>query len=436
MTPREQMQPAPPPCPQYDDDEISLLDLLLVLVRRKKLIFFTTLFFALGAIAFSMLRTPAAPPAPVVQEEKQEELPPPLYTASVRFLPPVAKSLVLSGMDMISGNPSAPSQIVWLSALKGPEVRDILMDGFGPEGWRSLLAAEKEAELREIMEASDETTRLDAEGPASEDVAADEAPEAEKDSNENDEAPESPGVVERAIGKMTLLPEQNGTFVLSVEHADRLRVAAIAGAYVEALEKFLSERLLLETSAARLQIESELEHTRTRLAEAEKALNDYRSSKGWTLPSLLRADPENASSNEDAPADFVYASLLREWRFREALYNTLLWNHEAARMNEAHGRVEIPVLETALTPEPGASALSQEPAAPPAPPAPPKSRRSLVVVLGAFLGFFLSIFMAFMAEFWKKASEDPEQSEKVRELRESLGITRLFSREKKPPKKR
>ena len=397
MTSRDPLQQQP--CPQYDDDEISLLDLLLVLVRKKKLIFFTTLFFALGALAFSMLRTPPTPPRAESPGSDGK-----VFSASVRFLPPVPQTLVLSGADMRSTELPAFSALsllprmdaaVWNSVLKGPKIGERLRRRFSPE--TPPHAAPEEG-----------------------------APQTGADGQESF----SPAAV-------SIQPEkEGGALRLTVEHSDRVKAAVIANAYVEELEHELTEMLLADASVLRGQLTAELESVRKRLAAAEATIQAYRESNGELS---LRAHedrfstfpPESAAFLQEAPENFEYAGLLREWRFLRDLYSVVQWNHEAARMNEEHARVEIPVLEAAA-PEAAEPAVSANAGTPPA----PQSRRSFVVVLGAFLGFFLSIFLAFIAEFWKKASEDPEQSEKVRELRESLGISKLFTRKKKPPKKR
>jgi hypothetical protein len=363
------------------------------------LILLTTLLFALGALAFSMLRTP-----PVTPREESPGSDGNVFSASVRFLPPVPQTLMLSGADMRSTELPAFSALsllprmdatVWNAVLNGPKIGRRLRKRFSPE--TPPPAAPEEG-----------------------------APQTGIDGRESF----SPAAV-------SIQPEkEGGALRLTVEHSDREKAAEIANAYVEELERELTEMLLADVSALRGQLTTELESVRKRLAAAEATIQAYRESNGELS---LRAHedrfstfpPESAAFLQEAPENFEYAALLRERRFLLDLYSVVQWNHEAARMNEEHGRVEIPVLEAA-TPEAAESAVSANAGTTPA----PQSRRSFVVVLGAFLGFFLSVFMAFMAEFWKKASEDPEQSEKVRELRESLGIARLFSREKKPPKKR
>lgn len=400
MTSRDQLQSAPPPCPQHDDDEISLLDLLLVLVRRKKLILFTTLLCALGALAFSMMRTPAAPsPA---ETPGGSETP---YRATVRFLPPVPRMVTFGESGKRTNNFPELSAASMLSRIDATD-------------WNAVLFGSKVRErLRERF---------------SSDI-----PEIVSSAASGSGKKKAPDNVREllSVGLLTIQPEnEEDVLCFTVEHEDRFLAAEIANAYVDEMEREMSAVLRRNASALRLQLAAELESAGKRLSLSEAAIQAYRERNGTasilahsggysTLP------PESSASIQDAPENFEYAALLREWRFLRDLYSVVQWNHEATRMNEAHGRAEIPVLEAA-TPEAAVSASAGTP------PAPPQSRRSFVVVLGAFLGFFLSVFLAFMAEFWKKASEDPEQSEKVRELRESLGFARLFSREKNPPKKR
>jgi len=395
MTSRDPLQQ--PPCPQYDDDEISLLDLLLVLVRRKKLIFFTTLFFALAALAFSMPRTHSTPPSVDLLRSDGKT-----FSASVRFLPPNRQTIMLSGVNIRSTELPTFSTLsllprmdasVWNAVLNEPMIGERLRKRFSPE---TPPPATPEASARQT-------------GVEEQEFFSQLAPSIQ-------------------------FEKEGGALRLTVEHADREKAAEIANAYVEELERELTKMLLADASALRRQLTAELESIRKRLAASEAAVQAYRDRNdevairahegGFsTLP------PESVASIQDTPDNFEYGALLREWRFLRDLYSVVQWNHEAARMNEEHGRVQIPVLEAAA-PEPAVSRSDGTP------PAVPQSRRSFVVFLGAFLGFFFAVFMAFMAEFWKKTSEDPEQSEKVRELRESLGIAKLFSREKKPPKKR
>lgn len=449
MTSREPLKPMPPSCPQYDDDEISLLDLLLVLARRKKLIFFITLFFALGGFVFNVLRTPPTPSS--VREEKAPELSTPprtVFKASVRFLAPVSRSVTLSGENVRTEKTSPDTPLLWQTgddvALKyekkasilpllwksivtGPHIKERMLMRFAPE---MMPLFPKDVENGNISAFSDDlqgthtaTAPLQPESSARAEVENSAATIEKKLLND---------ALASILGIPSLQPE-NDSYRLIVEHTDHSRVRELANAYIQELEKILNEQFACEASAARLQVENELKLARQNLLTAEEALKKHADSRETSSSS-----GDTMVLQENSLPDFTYVRLRREWSFYQSLHNMLLWNYEAARMNETHGRVEIPVLEAATAPQPSAPLdVIETPSEPKkdAPP-PPKSRRSLVVVLGGFLGFFLSVFMAFMAEFWKKASEDPEQSEKVRELRESLGITKLFSREKKPPKKR
>jgi uncharacterized protein involved in exopolysaccharide biosynthesis len=188
-------------------------------------------------------------------------------------------------------------------------------------------------------------------------------------------------------------------------------------------------------------IESELARVRERLAEVEKALVEYRESTEQAV-SPPDQQPDEVKSAQEAPSDFVYAALLREWRFYENLYNTLRSNYETAQIQERHARVDIwqfyRGVSLVQTPAPPAPPAPQKPSAPPKQPAPPKPNHGRNAATGALMGLLTALVMAFFAEYWKKAMANPERAEKIRELCDSSGITRLsklFRRKKLPPEK-
>ena len=110
-------------------------------------------------------------------------------------------------------------------------------------------------------------------------------------------------------------------------------------------------------------------------------------------------DPLNPLGGMPA-ARFEYLEKYRDWKFQEVLYNTLLRLYETARLDQSYSPVVIQVLDRAEMPENRS-----------------KPKRKMIVVLATFLGFFLAVFLAFVAEAWKRAAEDPEQAEKVEEFR-------------------
>lgn len=419
MTPNEQHETRsidprrPAPYMMEDEDEISLLDLLLVLARRKRLIFWTTTLFAVAAIVASLLMTP-------------------VFSASVRFLNPVAKSGVAA---MIEAQAGALAGLLpgglgkdsnpYMAMLKSRTMQERIMDRFAPPDWRDLVGPGKEMRFQQL--------------------------------------------VEEQIGEMNVTEDtKEGSVSVAVNHTDQFLVAEIAASWVQELERMANEFAFREASVKRKHIETELANARKGLSEAEAKLREYQERTGIYVgeaqlsanienrvkmraeitareirlrslrsyatsqnPEVVKLEKEIAGLKEEMArlesvagagdplnpvggmpaAIFEYGELLRDWKFQETLYNTLLRNYETARMSEEYSPVLIQVLDPAQTPE-----LRSKP------------RRTLIVILATFLGGFVSIFLAFLAEFWKRASEDPEQAEKVREFRESLGLHKIFRR--------
>jgi len=130
------------------------------------------------------------------------------------------------------------------------------------------------------------------------------------------------------------------------------------------------------------------------------------------------SDPLNPEGGMPA-ATFEYLQRYREWKFNEAVYETLLKLYETARLEEAINPVIIQVVDEAQPPEQRF-----------------KQKRKLMVVLATMLGFFIAIFAAFLAEFASRASADPEEKRKLDMVREAANpmtyIRHIFRIRRKP----
>ncbi len=393
--------------PEFDEDEISLLDLFLVFARRKKMIIGITFFFALAGIVGSLLMTK-------------------IFTASVLILNPVEKSSVMSmiqqqaGMaaELLLGNGGKGN--VYVSMLKSMNIQDRVMDRFAPRNWRDFA------------------------GPGKENRKSD--------------------LVDEYIGKLTVTSDKDNTLKVSVEFTDQTKVAEIANVYVEELEKLANEFALSEATRKLNYFEGELANARNSLAKAERQFQEYQEKTGVYMgdaqltaniqnrvniraqiaakeihlrsmmsdatrqnPEVVKLEKEIGSLKEEIKrfeidsvagdplnptggmpaARFEYQEKFRDWKFQEVLYNTLLRLYETARMEQSYSPVIIQVLDRATEPEQRT-----------------KPNRKLIVVMAMFLGFFLAVFMAFVAEAWQRASKDPAQSEKVEEFRQLLRFGR------------
>lgn len=385
---------------EYESRGLSLLDLMLVLARRKSMIIKITVLFALGSILASLLMTK-------------------LYVASARILNPVEKSSTMSLLEQQAGVAASllftgsEKGNVYLSMLQSRNVRDRIMDRFAPKNWRELAGPGKEMGMQDL--------------------------------------------VSEHIGTLTVIAEKDNTLLVSVEYTDQGKVADIANAYVDEMEKLANEFAMTEATKRLNYFEGELANARMSLTRTEQLFREYQEKTGVymgeaqltaniqnrinmrgqvaakeiQLRSLLsyatRQNPEVVKLEkeisglkeeikrlEDDPgtgdplnplggmpaAWFEYLEKYRDWKFQEVLYNTLLRLYETARLDQSYSPVVIQVLDRAEMPENRS-----------------KPKRKMIVVLATFLGFFLAVFLAFVAEAWKRAAEDPEQAEKVEEFR-------------------
>ncbi len=392
--------------PAYpDDDEISLLDLMLVLARHKKLIFRVTAAFAIAAVIVSLVMT------------KQ-------YKATARILNPVEQSAMATLLSQQLGGGVAElikpeiKGNVYVGMLKSRALQDWILDRFGPENWRTVTGYGKKNLRKDI--------------------------------------------VEEYIGEVEAVEDKDGTISLSVIYTDPEKAAEIANTYIEGLKWMADTFAVTGASQRRLDLERELEKARFALNQAETAFRDYQQETGVymgeaqltaniqnrinlraqmaareiQLNSLLAyATPQNPEAiklrnqiealkaeilrleEQTDPGDplnptggmpaarFEYLEKYRDWKFQEVLYNTLLKFFETARLEEASTPVVIQVLDKADPPEERF-----------------KPKRKLMVILATMLGFFVAVFAAFVAEFIRKAGEDPEQSAKLKEFTDALEL--------------
>ena len=385
---------------EYEPRGLSLLDLMLVLARRKSMIIKITMLFAVGSIIASLLMTK-------------------LYVGSARILNPVEKSSAMSLLEQQAGSVAglffagSEKGNVYVSMLQSRNVRDRVLDRFAPKNWRELAGPGKEMGMGDL--------------------------------------------VSEHIGTLTVTAEKDNTLLVSVEYTDQGKVADIANAYVDEMEKLANEFAMTEATKRLNYFEGELANARMSLTRTEQLFREYQEKTGVymgeaqltaniqnrinmraqvaakeiQLRSLLayatRQNPEVVKLEkeisglkeeikrlEDDPgtgdplnplggmpaARFEYLEKYRDWKFQEVLYNTLLRLYETARLDQSYSPVVIQVLDRAEMPEYRS-----------------KPKRKMIVVLATFLGFFLAVFLAFVAEAWKRAAEDPEQAEKVEEFR-------------------
>jgi tyrosine-protein kinase Etk/Wzc len=390
---------------ERDNDEINLLDLLIVLLKRKRLILGITFISALITAIVSLIM-------------------PPVYRAETSLLPPQpSSSMALQALSQLAGGAAGigaevlgiktPADL-YAGLLKSNTVLDRIIDRF------------KLMELYKCKYRTDARKRL-------------------------------------LDNIQVSVDKKSNIITLSVEDKDPVRASEMANAFVEELKALTKGLAITEASQRRLFFEEQLKDTRLALIKAEEDLKKFQEKTGAikveeqakaviegiaTLraqiaakeveikvmktystpynPDLQRAEEalramkaelQKLEAKEGKNPDplmptgrmpevgMEYLRKLRELKFNETLYELLLKGYETARLDEARDAVVIQVVDKPIPPDKRA-----------------KPKRTLMVLVATFTGFFLSIFIAFFIEYKEKASQDPEQKERIEAIRKEINF--------------
>lgn len=386
---------------EYADDEINLLDCLIVLVKRKKLIAIITLGAMLVTAIISLIM-------------------PPVYKAETKILPPQqsqqssAAQLLsqIGGAASLIGLPSGglkTTNELYIALIKTNNVLDRLIDRF------------------DLIKLYKTKTRANAR------IALAGAVEAKDD-------------------------KKSGIITISVTDKDPTRASQYANAFVEELRNLNKGLAVTEASQRRLFFEEQLKDIKKALETAEEDIKRFQESKGVVNvgeqakaviegiaklkaeivakevdlrvlktystpnnPDVKKAEEglkgmkaelnnllvKNKIEHEpliptgEAPGTALeYGRKLRNLKFYETLYELIIKQHEVARLDEAKDATIIQVVDNAEPPEKRF-----------------KPKRRQMVMIAGVVGFFLSIFAAFIMEYSEKSSSNPENKEKIDEIK-------------------
>ena len=98
-----------------------------------------------------------------------------------------------------------------------------------------------------------------------------------------------------------------------------------------------------------------------------------------------------------------FSRLMRKLKYAESLYGMLNQQYELAKADESKDAPLVQVLDRAIPPEQRIS-----------------PKRTQMVLMAMVASGFAMCLLAFMLEAKRQAEEDPEQSEKVADLKKSL----------------
>ncbi len=387
-------------------DEIDLLDLFLVLVKRKKLILGLTTTVVILTIIISLIL-------------------PPIYRAETKVLIIASESPsssligLFSDITALTGSSAFPTKAdLYAELFKSNTVLDRIIQRFN---LKKLYDKETLTDTRKIL-----LSKLDVK-----------------------------------------VDKKTGIITLSFEDKDPKRAAEIANAFVEELKNLNKNLALSIASKKRLFFEEQLNDAKQALTKAEEELKRFQQKTGvinleeqakavigsiaalkaqiaakeaelrvlrtYATPQnpevqkleeairALRAQLASLEKNSGQSFDALvpvekasdigteYLRKLRDFKYYEALYQTLLKSYEMAKMEEEKDVVLVQVIDPATPPEKKA-----------------KPKRKLMVVVAFTSSLFLSIFLAFIAEYIESISLDPERKNKLEEIRKYLRFNFSF----------
>ncbi len=394
---------------ETQEDEIDLLDYLIVLAKRKSFIIKVTFGFAIIAAIVSLVMSP-------------------IYKAETKILPPVngssgiATQLMnqlgqlssIAGISNIPINGKAPNEL-YIGLLKSRTVLDGMIDRFD---LMKLYRKKYRENVREKLIDNVLSVRDD---------------------------------------------KKSGIITINIEDKDPKRAAEMANAFVEELQKLNTGLAITQASQRRLYFEEQLKAAKASLTQAEENVKGFQEKTG-TLHiesqakavlegiGMIRAQiaakevelkvmktystPQNPDlkrveetlrglraelakmegkggkghdplmpTGRMAQLGTDYAKQLRDLKFNEVLYGLLLQQYEAAKLDEAKNATTIQVIDKAVPPEKRV-----------------KPKRTMIVILGAIIGFFLSVFAAFLVEYRERANENAEDRERFDTLKKYLSF--------------
>lgn len=390
---------------QCEEDEIDLLDLALVLAKHKRLIIGIAFVACLVALILGFIMTP-------------------IYRAETRIVPPQ----LLTGQMQVGGLLSLPS-----------EVRSLVGQFGGTSTPADLITGivKSRTMLDHIIDKFNLMDYYEAEYRQNARRALSDATNASVDT-------------------------KSGLITITVEDKDPALAADIANSFVNELQDLLQNLAITQVSQQRLFLENQLKQAHHNLIQTEEEFQKYQAQSGLLNvdvqmealmdaiasiqaqvavkevqlkaartfataqnPEIKRLQAElaglkkelknlEAKAGTDNPnpipafeeipkAGMEYARRLRDFKFQETLYETLLQQYQAAVMAEAREGMVVQVVDPAIPPE-----LKIKP------------RRKLMLIVAGFLGLFVGIFAAFIKEFIDNSSKNPESADKMALLKSYL----------------
>jgi len=396
------VEPIEPQTADTASEDIGLWDVLIVLARRKRMILRVTGGATLLAIIISLLI-------------------PKTYTATTVLIPPQ------------QAQSSAAAMLAQLNPLVAGLSNDIRLKNPGDlyvALLRSRVVADDLIEQFNLRKVYGSKTNLDAR--------------------------------KALAGNTHLAVTKEGLVDISVDDEEPKRAAAMANAYVGALQKLTESLAVTEASQRRLFYERQLVTAKDNLSDAEVALKETQEKTGLIQldeqakqliqsSALLRAqiaakeiqlermklfatdqnpdlqgteqelrslrtqlalvERKTGSGNGDMQvatakvpaAGLEYIRRLRNVKYAETIFELLAKQYEAAKLDEANNSSMVQIVEKAIEPERKS-----------------RPKRALIVISTAFYAFFLAAGWALLEEYYERLRRDPKNAARLHLIRTYL----------------
>ena len=413
---------------QEDVYEVSLLDLLVILVEQRWFIAKVTTAFAVISIIYVLLATP-------------------IYKSTIQIMPPssgsgggAAAMLAASGMGDLVGALGGSTGDTVVGVIKSTAVLDKVIDTNSlltrkPEGFsimRSIkglfssageakpkLRTNVRASLSEVIQAvSDKKSGIITVSvkDTSPDMAVkltqsvyDETlsvlqtvavtPEAQKRAFLETQLKENNKALTAAEHKLISYQQSTGMIAGTGTPSAITALGSLQARMVaKEIELKAAQRFATKANPQIKRLQSEYD-------AIKKQFEENRANTGTSPLS-------GVGVKKLAGASLEYASLVRDYKFRESLMQILLRQYENAKINEAQNPLIIQMLSEPTYPE-----LRDSP------------RRTKTVILATILGCFLGIFASFLRHFMSMSKNDPETAPKIQYIKKAIASDlKIFKR--------
>jgi uncharacterized protein involved in exopolysaccharide biosynthesis len=377
--------------------KVSVLDILLVLARQRKLILGTALVFGLVTLVFVLLK-------------------PKTYEASVTILPPAQMTTRAIGgsiqdlslaLSSAAGSPFKSSEDFWTTVMKGRTItqRVVETQNLKQEYHTSLTSAAQNQLLS--------NTSFDADKAGLITITV-------KDTDPNRAAAIANAYIEAVHREMATMAvddaRQRKAFFDQQVDEERANVDKAEDDLMQVERKTGVIELGAQTSQAITQIADlrsritllnvQLQAMREAATDQNPEVQRIKAEISGDQAALAQAESEQGRGTigvigaKDVPQDTLeYIRATRDLRYHQSLYEALVKQVEAARMDEARSAPMVQIVDSAIPPD-----------------HPAGFGRSVTVILGFLLGFMVGIGLGLLRHFYWTLEQSPEGKEKMQQL--------------------